>query len=118
MDMFVEVAPGNETTEPFIGRPSQAEVDHHGARDYEEEAAKAAENTLRDATIKKKRVWKVPERVPKHMNIPIALMSATTEATKGEFRRLGMDCVINGVWLAYYGAKANYHWKSRFCNMS
>ena len=50
-------------------------------------------------------VWKIPERVSKFYSIPIALTSADREPEKGSFRRLGMDAVVNGVWLCYYWAR-------------
>ena len=69
--------------------------------------AEVATKTHRDSVMEKKRVWKVPARVPRFYNIPIAIFSTQSEPTKGEFQRFGMDCAVNGVWLAYYWAKVD-----------
>ena len=53
----------------------------------------------------RKREFAVPTLAPRFYNIPIALTSRTTEPGKGECRRLGMDVVVNGTWLAYKWAK-------------
>ena len=62
----------------------------------------AAEQVLAfSESVTKKREFEIPTKVPRWYNIPIALTSTTTEPGKGEFRRLGMDAVVNGTWLAY-----------------
>ena len=55
--------------------------------------------------VQRTREFAVPATVPRFYNIPIALVSRTTEPGKGEFRRLGMDVAVNGTWLAYKWAK-------------
>ena len=67
-------------------------------------SAVAADETFRNLTLKAKRIWKVPRRCPETLHIPIALTSRTELPEKGHFRRLGMDCAVNGVWLALYWA--------------
>ncbi len=57
-------------------------------------------DVVQSATTKK-RTWKIPDYVPRFYAIPIALTSTEAEPGKGEFRRLGMDCAVNGTWLAY-----------------
>ena len=61
-------------------------------------------NTARDATMAKKRVWRVPERPPQFLHVPIVVTSTETQLEKGKFKRFGMDCIVNGVWLAMYWA--------------
>lgn len=64
----------------------------------------AGVSTLRDSILAQKRLWRIPTIVPKFLNIPIALTSKEIAPTKGKFRRYGMDCAVNGVWLALYWA--------------
>ena len=47
-----------------------------------------------------KKAWKIPSRVPRGYEIQIAIVSAGTEPSKGNFRRLGLDVVVNATWLA------------------
>ena len=106
MDIFIEAAPKSD--ESAVSAPESAVS---AAEDAEalarRKTAASAKETDRDVAMAKKRTFKVPDRVPKHFNIPIALTSVTTEATKGEFQRLGMDIVVNGTWLCYYWAKVD-----------
>ena len=50
--------------------------------------------------------WRVPESVERGFEIPIYLTNAQSVPEFGSFPRLGMDVVVNAVWLAYYWAKA------------
>ena len=50
-----------------------------------------------------KKAWKIPSRVPRGYEIQIAIITTgtvVTEPTKGNFRRLGLDVVVNATWLA------------------
>ena len=49
--------------------------------------------------------WHIPESVERGYEIPIYLMCMHGLPELGEFPRLGMDVVVNAVWLAYYWAK-------------
>ena len=49
-------------------------------------------------------MFKIPDRVPRGYEIPIAITSCTAEAEKGKFRRLGLDVAVNATWLAMYWA--------------
>ena len=49
--------------------------------------------------------WRVPERVERGYEIPIYLTHAGSMPEIGQFPRLGMDAVVNAVWLGYYWAK-------------
>ena len=44
--------------------------------------------------------WRVPESVERGFEIPIYLTSANSMLELGEFPRLGLDVVVNAVWLA------------------
>ena len=52
-----------------------------------------------------KKPWQIPERVEKGFEIPIMITSSFSEPDIGKFKRLGMDVVVNAVWLAYFWAK-------------
>ena len=50
------------------------------------------------------RPWKVPTAVERGYEIPICITDTAAVPELGNFKRLGMDCVVNAVWLAYYWA--------------
>ena len=52
-----------------------------------------------------RRPWQIPDRVEKGFEIPIMVTSPFKELEIGKFKRLGLDVVVNAVWLAYYWAK-------------
>ena len=90
MDMYMS----NDVLQPSA---SVDKVEDAAADDVESpEPAMSARESLN-----KKRVFHVPKLVPKFYHIPIALVSTSAEPGKGDFRRLGMDAVVNGTWLAY-----------------
>ena len=58
-------------------------------------AGRRAEKTL--SSTKK---WKIPDRVPRGYEIPIAITNQCVEPEKGRFRRMGLDVAVNATWLA------------------
>ena len=50
--------------------------------------------------------WRIPESVERGYEISICLTSAHAIPEFGKFPRLGMDVIVNVVWLADYWAKA------------
>ena len=46
------------------------------------------------------RPWKIPERVERGCEIPLCISDLNAVPALGEFKRLGMDVVVNAVWLA------------------
>ena len=50
------------------------------------------------------RPWNIPSSVDKGFEIPIAITSACAVPELGAFKRLGLDAVVNAVWLAYFRA--------------
>ena len=46
--------------------------------------------------------WKVPDRAPSELHVPIAIQCVAVEP--GEFIRYGMDVAIHAIWLAYLWA--------------
>ena len=52
-----------------------------------------------------KRPWKIPAAVERGFEIPILVTERATAPDLGKFQRLGMDVVVNAVWLALFWAK-------------
>ena len=50
------------------------------------------------------RPWKIPDGVEKGFEIPICITDTTVVPELGNFKRLGMDVVVNAVWLALFWA--------------
>ena len=57
-------------------------------------------SVLEVAERQEKRPWNIPEKVERGFEIPICITDLNTIPTPGEFKRLGMDVVVNAVWLA------------------
>ena len=57
-------------------------------------------SVLEVAERQEKRPWNIPEKVERGFEIPICITDLNTVPTPGEFKRLGMDVVVNAVWLA------------------
>ena len=51
------------------------------------------------------RNWNIPEKVERGYEIPICLTNTDTVPDLGQFKRLGMDVIVNAFWLAWYWAK-------------
>ena len=49
--------------------------------------------------------WRIPTCVERGFEIPFCVTNAYAVPELGKFTRLGMDVVVNAVWLAYYWAK-------------
>ena len=54
---------------------------------------------------KARKPWRIPTMVERGYEIPIMASKLCPELELGRFKRLGMDVVVNAVWLAYYWAK-------------
>ena len=55
-----------------------------------------------DILASEKLPWRIPELVERGFEIPICFTSTSATPEFGQFKRLGMDIVVNAVWLAYY----------------
>ena len=99
MDPKMFVAAASASTE---GEACEADSVPEDDRPVPPDGGVSAAQTRRDAVAKKPRVWKVPERVPQYCSIPIVVTALEPKPTKGKFRRYGMDCAVNGTWLALY----------------
>ena len=72
-----------------------------GATSQDSEACDAPVlSVLEVAERQEKRPWNIPEKVERGFEIPICITDLNTVPTPGEFKRLGMDVVVNAVWLA------------------
>ena len=72
-----------------------------GASSQDSEAGDAPNlSVLEVAERQEKRPWNIPEKVERGFEIPICITDLNTIPTPGEFKRLGMDVVVNAVWLA------------------
>ena len=49
--------------------------------------------------------WRIPDQVERGYEIPIMIGEAFATPVIGSFKRLGMDVVVNAVWLALFWAK-------------
>ena len=92
LDMFVDtvsVTPDDDQVAASAATDaSQVAEDGSGGRRAEKKLL---------STAKK---WRIPARVPRGYEIPIAIASRDAEPEKGRFRRLGVDVVVNATWLA------------------
>jgi len=50
-------------------------------------------------------VWKIPPAVERGFEIPICITDTSAAPELGTFKRLGMDVVVNAVWLALFWAR-------------
>ena len=98
-DMFLRSMPTDAAAE--TAPESQEAVDDAEAPPQSKAERRAVETLSQTA----KRPWQVPERVEKGFEIPIMIVSSFSEPDIGKFKRLGMDVVVNAVWLAYFWAK-------------
>ena len=67
--------------------------------------AKAERRAVEILNEKASRPWQIPERVERGFEIPIRITTGFVKPDLGKFKRLGMDVVVNAVWLAYFWAK-------------
>ena len=49
--------------------------------------------------------WRIPDKVERGFEIPICITDTYAVPELGKFKRLGMDVVVNAVWLALFWAK-------------
>jgi hypothetical protein len=98
-DMFLRSLPTDAAAE--TAPDSQEAADDAEAQPQRKAERRAVETLSRTA----KRQWQIPERVEKGFEIPIMIVSSFSEPDIGKFKRLGMDVVVNAVWLAYFWAK-------------
>ena len=98
-DMFLRSLPTDGAAETA---PESQEAAEDAEAQPQSKAERRAVDTLSQTA---KRPWQIPERVEKGFEIPIMITSSFPEPDIGEFKRLGMDVVVNAVWLAYFWAK-------------
>ena len=96
-DLFLRSLPTDGAAE--TAPESQAE---DAEAQQQSKAGRRAAETLSQMA---KKPWQIPGRVEKGFEIPIMIASSFSEPEIGKFKRLGMDVVVNAVWLAYFWAK-------------
>ena len=98
-DMFLRNLPTDGAAETA---PESQEAADDAEAQPQSKAERRAVETLSQTG---QRAWQIPEMVEKGFEIPIMITSSFLEPAIGKFKRLGMDVVVNAVWLAYFWAK-------------
>ena len=71
-----------------------------------EEATASAGWTVLELMAQQETIpWRIPDQVERGYEIPIMIGEAFATPAIGSFKRLGMDVVVNAVWLALFWAK-------------
>jgi len=98
-DMFLRSLPIGEAAETVSSSQEAAD-------DTEPQPqGKAERRAVEILNEKARRPWQVPQMVERGFEIPIMITSGFVKPDLGKFKRLGMDVVVNAVWLAYFWAK-------------
>ena len=85
---------------------AEARSDAAGASADEDASRRQAQHSTVEMILAGERLpWRIPGCVERGFEIPIGLTVPHAVPQLGEFVRLGMDVVVNAVWLAYYWAK-------------
>ena len=98
-DMFLRSLPSGEAAETVSSSQEAAD-------DAEPQPqGKAERRAVEILNEKARRPWQIPQRVERGFEIPIMITTGFVKPDLGKFKRLGMDVVVNAVWLAYFWAK-------------
>ena len=98
-DMFLCCLPSGGAAETVPSSQEAADDAEHQPQ------VKAERRAVEKLNENGRRPWQIPERVERGFEIPIMLTSGLVKPDLGKFKRLGMDVVVNAVWLAYFWAK-------------
>ena len=98
-DMFLCCLPSGEAAETVPSSQEAADDAEHQPQ------VKAERRAVEKLNENGRRPWQIPQRVERGFEIPIMLTSGFVKPDLGKFKRLGMDVVVNAVWLAYFWAK-------------
>ena len=98
-DMFLCCLPSGEAAETLPSSQEAADDAEHQPQ------VKAERRAVEKLNENGRRPWQIPQRVERGFEIPIMLTSGFVKPDLGKFKRLGMDVVVNAVWLAYFWAK-------------
>ena len=93
-DLFLRNLATDGAAEPA---PESQEAADDAEVQPQSKAERRAVETLRQAG---QRAWQIPVMVEKGFEIPIMITSSFLTPAIGKFKRLGMDVVVNAVWLA------------------
>jgi hypothetical protein len=72
--------------------------------DETESPSQPRANLLHAMARQDARPWKIPTAVERGYEIPVCITDTAVVPELGDFKRLGVDCVVNAVWSAYYWA--------------
>ena len=102
LDMFVDCS--ESQAKSSAGTDSTAASAVGDAEGSEKRAVPQASLADRVA-VECARKWNIPEAVARGYEIPICITNTDVVPSLGQFKRLGMDVVVNAAWLAYFWAK-------------
>ena len=97
LDMFVDTSQAVSAPEPKVQAVSAADEE-------ETITPKDKPSLLESIAALPKIPWRIPQKVERGYEIPICV-TENYRLEIGKFCRLGMDIVVNAVWLAYSWAK-------------
>ena len=92
LDLYVDTSPGTDSV------PGDEATE--GGTQNEDGASDAGPTLAETLLAAPKKAWKIPSKVPRGLEIPVAITSTATEPEKGKWRRLGLDVAVNATWLA------------------
>ena len=84
---------------------AETAVDSEAAGDDAEHTGQPQRRAAEILETRGRRPWKIPHAVERGFEIPMLVTNSFSCPEIGKFKRLGMDVVVNAVWLAYYWAK-------------
>ena len=100
VDLFCSTAAASQAASADAQQPPA------GASGAEDASGQQAQRGVVDIVLQAERLpWRIPDSVERGFEIPICLTAAEAVPELGHFQRLGMDVVVNAVWLAFYWAK-------------
>ena len=100
IDTFLDPTPAPSDDDQVAA--SAAQVTASAAADTSVVGEDGAGGRQAEQILRAKKQWRIPARVPRGYEIPIAINSLN-EPEKGKFKRLGIDVVVNATWLAFWG---------------
>ena len=103
LDMFCHTSHLAASAEPKGAAASLADASAEG--DETEKLGRPKPSLLQVMQGQGARPWNVPVAVERGFEIPIAITDLCSPPQTGCFKRLGMDVVVNAVWLASFWAK-------------
>ena len=101
IDMFCNTSAGTASGDGGLAS-SGAEAADGNALEKPQVPKESLQETLKQRA---ERPWNIPLAVERGFEIPVCISAPFAVPELGKFQRLGMDVVVNAVWLAYFWAK-------------